>query len=330
MPSPDWMIPEQEATPESVYLNRRQFLKAAGIQTVSAAALLAGCGHERVFEPFEQAEEPGPNGGDSTPPPQPSGPLYPAVTNPEFATLDRAVTEESVAAMYNNFYEFTLGKDVHKWVDKFQSEPWTIQISGEVEAPRTYDFSDLVRRMPLEERLYRHRCVEAWSMAVPWTGFPMKALIDEVKPLSSARFVKMSAFLKPDQALGQFNNPQWPWPYVEGLTIEEAVNELTLLGTGIYGHPFPAQHGPPVRLVVPWKYGFKCIKSIVMIEFTREQPATFWNSLVPSEYGFFANVDPKTPHPRWSQATELPLGSEVRVPTLPYNGYEKYVANLYP
>ncbi|MDP6775671.1 MAG: protein-methionine-sulfoxide reductase catalytic subunit MsrP [Candidatus Latescibacteria bacterium] len=324
------MIPEREATPESVYLNRRQFLKAAGIRTLSAAALLSGCGHERVFEPFEDTGDTGTNGGGSvTPPPQPPRPLYPATVNPEFNTLDRPLTEEEAAATYNNFYEFTTTKEVHKFIDKFQWYPWAVQVAGEVEKPKTYDFDDLVGRMPLEERLYRHRCVEAWSMAVPWTGFPMKALIDEVKPLSTARFVKMTTFLRPDQAPGQFSNPQWPWPYVEGLTMAEATNELTLLGTGIYGQPFPAQHGPPVRLVVPWKYGFKCIKSIVMIEFTREQPATFWNTLVPSEYGFFANVDPQTPRPRWSQATERVLGSNERVPTLSYNGYEKYVAQLY-
>ena len=198
-----------------------------------------------------------------------------------------------------------------------------------VDRPKVYDLDDLVRRMPLEERLYRFRCVEAWAMAVPWTGFPMKALINEVQPKSSARYVRMVTFQRPEQAPGQKSQPWYPWPYFEALTMEEAMNELTLLGTGIYGHALPKQHGAPIRLVAPWKYGFKSIKSIVSIEFTDKQPPTFWNKLAPSEYDFWANVNPNVPHPRWSQATERLISTGERVPSQLYNGYGEYVAHLY-
>ena len=245
------------------------------------------------------------------------------------------MTKESVAGSYNNFYEFSTGKtQVKALSEKLTTDPWTVVVKGEVQKEMTYDFDDLVRKMPLEERLYRLRCVEAWSIAVPWTGFPMKALLDEVQPLSSAKFVRMTTFMKPEEAPGQFKNTHWPWPYVEGLTIEEAANELAFLATGIYGHAMPNQHGAVIRLVVPWKYGFKSIKSIVAIEFVREQPKTFWNTLVPREYGFYANVNPNVSHPRWSQATEkfitTDAGSPERRPTLLFNGYDKYVADLYP
>ncbi len=231
--------------------------------------------------------------------------------------------------MYNNYFEFTTTKQVWRWIDSFTTEPWTVEIAGLVQNPKVYDLYQLVRKMPLEERLYRHRCVEAWAMAVPWTGFPMKALIDEVQPLAAARFVKMTTFLKPDEAKGQDELPGLPWAYTEGLSMAEATNELTLLATGMYGHELLKQHGAPIRLVVPWKYGFKSIKSIVRIEFTSEQPATFWNVLVPQDYGFWANVDPDVPHPRWSQKREWMLGSQEKRPTLLYNGYEEYVGHLY-
>ncbi|MBI3610372.1 MAG: protein-methionine-sulfoxide reductase catalytic subunit MsrP [Nitrospirae bacterium] len=232
------------------------------------------------------------------------------------------------AARYNNFYEFSSDKDdVYLKVEKFSVRPWTIEISGLVEKPITFDPDDLLRLMPMEERLYRHRCVEAWAMAVPWTGFPMKAFIDTVRPLSKARFIRFTTF-HPARRSNPFT---WnaPWPYTEGLTMEEAVNPLTMLVTGIYGHPLPKQHGAPLRLVVPWKYGYKSIKSIVRIEFTEQRPRTFWNTVIPEEYDFPANVNPEVPHPRWSQATEKMIGTGERRPTLLYNGYEKYVAHLY-
>ena len=183
--------------------------------------------------------------------------------------------------------------------------------------------------MPFEERVYRHRNVEAWSMVVPWTGFPLTALIDKVEPTSKAKFIRFVTFNKPDQAIGQKTQSWYPWPYYEALTMEEATNELTMLVTGIYGHAMPTQHGAPIRLVTPWKYGYKSIKSIVKIEFVRKQPATFWTTVAPSEYGFTSNVNPKIPHPRWAQATERDINTGERIPTRPYNGYEDYVGHLY-
>jgi methionine sulfoxide reductase catalytic subunit len=334
MPKRGWEIREQEATPEDVFLNRRKFLKSAGFSGLTAVGLLLGCGHERAFEPFDDRD------GDlgSTPPPAgggtgdgtPARSIYPADLNAKFGALDRPLTAESVAATYNNFYEFSTGKTgIAELAERFISEPWKVEVKGLVRKPATYDMDDLLRTMPMEERLYRHRCVEAWAMAVPWTGFPMKSLIQAVEPTSEARYVKMTTFLDPAIAPGQWGSPQYPWPYVEGLTMEEAMNELTLLVTGVYGHKLPSQHGAPVRLVTPWKYGYKNIKSIVAIEFTREQPATFWNTLAPSEYDFQANVDPGIPHPRWSQASERMIGTNERRPTLKYNGYADFVASLY-
>jgi sulfoxide reductase catalytic subunit YedY len=336
-----WEIPEREATPEDVYFNRRKFLRAAGITGIGAAGLLAGCGHERVFEPFEQepitvgegAQDDGTTDSSNTND-EVDRPLYPAQVNPKFEELDRTLTDEMVAASYNNFYEFSTGKTgIAKLAENFVANPWQLEIKGLVGKPGVLDIDKLIRRMPLEEQLYRHRCVEAWSMALPWTGFQMKALLDEVEPLSSATHLEMTTFINPEQAPGQFNNPQWPWPYVEGLRIEEAMNELAFLATGVYGHELPRQHGAPIRLVVPWKYGFKGLKSIASIEFTDRQPSTFWNTLVPREYGFIANVEPDVPHPRWSQATERFItsdaGNPVRRPTLPYNGYEEFVSHLY-
>lgn len=305
-----WEIPERLATPEAVYLNRRRFLKELGTAGLGLTGLALAAGADRA------AAEDG-------------AALYPAKRNPAYA-LDRALTEEKVAASYNNFYEFTTSKDeVREKVEKFQPHPWQVEIKGLVHNPRVYDFDELVRRMPLEERLYRHRCVEAWAMAVPWTGFPLKALIDEVQPLGSARYVRMLSFNRPDQAPGQRWQPWYPWPYFEGLSLAEATNELAFMATGIYGHELPKQHGAPLRLATPWKYGFKSIKSIVTIEFVEAQPATFWNQIAPSEYDFYANVNPAIPHPRWSQATEKLIGTGERVPTQRYNGYGEYVAKLY-
>jgi sulfoxide reductase catalytic subunit YedY len=254
--------------------------------------------------------------------------LYPALTHPRFRDLDRPLTPEAAAARYCNFFEFTSSKQVWHSVRSFQPVPWTVEVNGLVARPRTFDLDGLVRAFPLEERVYRHRCVEAWAMAVPWTGFPLAALIRKAEPLPAARFVRFVSFHRPAEA-GQQNNQFYPWPYTEGLTLAEATNELTFLATGMYGHPLLKQHGAPVRLVVPWKYGFKSAKSIVRIELTADQPATFWNTLAPHEYDFAANVDPRVPHPRWSQASERMLGTgEVR-PTLLYNGYAEWVAGLY-
>jgi methionine sulfoxide reductase catalytic subunit len=203
-----------------------------------------------------------------------------------------------------------------------------VAIDGMVERELTLDAEELIRKLPLEERLYRHRCVEAWSMAVPWTGFPLAALVAMARPLGSARYLQMETFERPDEAPGQ--RASWyPWPYVEGLTMAEATNELAFIATGLYGKPLPKQNGAPLRLVTPWKYGFKSVKSIVRLTFTDQRPVSFWETIQASEYGFWANVNPDVPHPRWSQAQEKPLGGDGRIPTLLFNGYAEFVADLY-
>ena len=290
-----------------------------------AGAALLGCA-----DAAGGADEPSP-GRVTGPPGVPDDvrKLFPAKRNTAY-TLDRPLTNEWDATHYNNFYEFTAKKElVASFASRFPSRPWQIDVGGLVRKPQTFDVDDLIRSMPMEERLYRLRCVEAWSMAVPWTGFPMRELVKRVEPTDEARYVRMFTFLNPDLAPGQKKQPWYPWPYFEGLRLDEAMNELTLLVTGIYGNPLPNQHGAPLRLICPWKYGFKSIKSIVKIEFVKEQPATFWNTLNPAEYDFWANVNPAVPHPRWSQATERVLGTSDRVPTLPYNGYGQYVAAMY-
>jgi methionine sulfoxide reductase catalytic subunit len=305
-----WELPERTATPESAWLDRRRFLGALGI---GAAGLVAAGRAGRLLA--------------AGAPPAP----YPAPRNAHY-TLDRPLTEEAVAARYNNFYEFTEDKEkVKDLVGKFRTHPWQVEVTGLVEKPRTWDVDELVRAMPLEERLYRHRCVEAWAMAVPWTGFPFRALLAAARPRSEARFVRLVSFKRPAEAPNQSGERAiyYAWPYFEALTLAEAQNELALLAIGIYGHPLPKQHGAPLRLVVPWKYGFKSIKSITRIELTDRQPPTFWQTLAPDEYHFEANVDPRVPHPRWSQASERMIGTDERRPTLPYNGYGEWVAKLY-
>ena len=310
-----WEIPENQVTSESGYINRRKFIKNLGLG--SAGALLFStsnaCGQssalEKQLEPFRAQ-------------------TLDAVNNPNFS-VERQMTDEIVAATYNNYYEFTGSKStVWKRVEKFKTRPWEIEISGLVEKPMTLDVDDLIKQMPLEERIYRFRCVEAWAMVVPWIGFPMKALLEKVQPKTEAKYVRMLTFLDPKMAPQQ-NDFRWPWPYYEGLTLAEAMNDLTILTVGIYGHILPPQHGAPIRLIVPWKYGFKSIKSIVSIELTDQQPRTFWNTLAPREYGFEANVNPNVPHPRWSQASERMIGTGERLPTLIYNGYGDAVAHLY-
>lgn len=299
-----WEIPEREATPESVYFNRRSMLKAMGFAGTSALlgdALQAAIGEG----------------------------LYPARRNTKYA-LDRPVTEEWAATGFNNFYEFTLDKQrVKDLVGRFEIDPWTVVVKGQVNRPGKYNLDDLLKKFPLEERLYRMRCVEAWSMAVPWTGFPISALIKEVDPKPDAKFMRMVTVNRPEQMPGIKSQPHYPWPYFEALRIDEAMNELALFVTGIYGKPLPKQNGAPFRLVTPWKYGLKSIKSIVEIEFTKGRPPTLWNQVAGNEYGWYSNVNPERPHPRWSQASEKVIPSMDRRPTLMYNGYEKFVAELY-
>lgn len=241
---------------------------------------------------------------------------------------ERALTDPAVAARYNNFYEFTSGKDVWRHVQNFRTDPWSVEVEGLVAKPRKWSLEELLR-IPREERVYRHRCVEAWSMVVPWLGFPLSRLLRAAEPLHGARFVRFTTFADPAQMPAVAERPWDRWPYTEGLRIDEAMHDLTLVALGIYGQTLPKQHGAPVRIVVPWKYGYKSPKSVVRIELVRDQPRTFWNDLAPAEYGFYSNVDPTTPHPRWSQLTERLIGTADVRRTLPFNGYGAQVAGLY-
>jgi sulfoxide reductase catalytic subunit YedY len=303
-----WDIPEHLATPEHLFFNRRQFLAAGGAAALSLSPQIAMA--QRIADL-----------------PDPSASLYPFKRNETFK-LDRPLTDEAVNAAYNNFYEFGSSKLIAKAAQELPIRPWTIKIDGLVEKPQEIGIDDLMKKMPLEERLYRHRCVEAWSMTIPWSGFAFAKLVEFAKPLSNAKYVRMETFLNPKVASGQ-RQTWYPWPYVEGLTIAEATNELAFLATGAYGHTMAKQHGAPLRLAVPWKYGFKSIKSIVRFSFTDKQPKSFWEALQASEYGFWANVNPEVPHPRWSQATERVLHTSERVPTQLINGYGHWVAGLY-
>tara|TARA_R110002110_G_scaffold117634_4_gene290681 strand:+ start:3378 stop:4352 length:975 start_codon:yes stop_codon:yes gene_type:complete len=307
---PTWEMSGSEATSEADFLNRRELCKtiAAGSILATGSVPLIGAGVANAAA-------------------DPSAGLYPAKRN-EAYKLDREITPEKIATTYNNFYEFGSHKNIWKAAQKLETRPWTVTIDGMVEKEQKVDIDTLLKAMPLEERLYRHRCVEAWAIAVPWTGFPMKALLDYARPASGAKYVVMETFHDKDMAPGQ-RQFWYPWPYVEAITIEEAANELSLIGTGAYGKVMPKQNGAPLRLVVPWKYGFKQIKSIVRFTFTDKRPKSFWEQIQPKEYGFWANVNPEVDHPRWSQATEKLLGTGKRVPTLPYNGYAEQVAGLY-
>lgn len=316
-----WYIPEREAAPEEVYLGRRQFLRDMGYFSLAGGLFLSGLGQNAMALVKDEGKDP------LKVTRTPTSGLYPAKRNPRYV-LDRELTEERVAGTYNNFYEFSSGKSVWEYVDKMRLRPWTVEVTGLVEKPRRFDIDQLVRMMNLEERLYRLRCVETWAIAVPWTGFQMRDLLLLARPLSSAKYLRLTSFLNPDWAPGQ-KKGSGPWPYQEGLTMEEAANELTILATGIYGHELSAQHGAPIRLIVPWKYGFKSVKSIVRIEFTDRRPATFWNTVAPQAYGFEANIDPDDPLAIWSQKTDHMLGTGEERPTLLYNGYGEFVAGLY-
>ena len=320
-----WDIAESQHTPECVYRDRRQhrreFLKSMGVAAIGAglSSSLIGCGRP-TDEELKAA-------GAVEPLPQEQKQLYPAQRNDTFE-YGRPETIQRDAAEYANFYEFTSTKAVYRYVDKFEPTPWKFEIDGLCAKPQTFDLDDVYSQFDLEERAYRHRCVETWAMCVPWTGFRLSDLLKTVEPLPAAKYVEFKTFNRPEQA-SQMVDGTYPWPYSEGLTIDEAMNELAFVATGIYGEPLPKQHGAPIRLVVPWKYGFKGIKSIVRITLTDKQPSTFWNTLIPHEYAFEANVEPDVPHPRWSQATEWMLGSRDRYDTMKYNGYGDYVAKLY-
>ncbi len=308
-----WEIPESEATPESAFHQRRDLLKAMGMGSLLAATAST--------LPFARSFAAAAADTD------PSASLYPVMRNDKY-TLDRPVTDEKLSTGYNNFYEYGEDKEIAARAQQLKIRPWTVAIDGMVEKPQTIDIDDLLKQMPLEERLYRHRCVEAWSMAVPWSGFPLKSLVDFAKPLSGAKYLQMTTFQDPKMAPGQ-KMFWYPWPYIEGLTMDEATNELAFMVTGMYGHPVPKQDGAPLRLATPWKYGFKSIKSIVKFTFTDKRPVGLWEKLQASEYGFWANVNPDVPHPRWSQASERVLGMNERKPTLIWNGYGEFVAHMY-
>ncbi|HEY9853516.1 MAG TPA: protein-methionine-sulfoxide reductase catalytic subunit MsrP [Leptolyngbyaceae cyanobacterium] len=318
-----WEIPEREVTPETVFFNRRRFLKTLMGASVGASILpILGCqqSSEGKIELAKTLDLPKLN----------------FQGNPAFAEVDRPITTETLAGKYNNYYEFGSGKSIWQAAQALPLENWKVEVTGLVKNPRTYDLDDLQKKFPLEERVYRFRCVEAWSMVIPWIGFPMRELMAAVEPTSQAKFVRFTSYYNPKITVG----PAWtlgrklPWPYTEGLRLDEMANELAFFAVGVYSHSLPKQHGAPLREVIPWKYGFKGAKSIAKIEFVDKQPATFWNTLVPNEYDFIANVNPKKPHPRWSQATEKFVGNgetfswEKRA-TLPYNGYGEYVARLY-
>ena len=301
-----WEIPESLATPESVFLNRRALLTGAG--AIGAGAMLA------PGAAFAQAADP-------------SAHLYPAPRNESYK-LDRALTPEDVNARYNNFYEFGTTKNIVAAAQRLQIRPWTIKVDGLVEKEREIGIDDLLKAVQLEERLYRMRCVEAWSMTVPWSGFAMKQLVDLAKPTSGAKFIRIETFMDPKIAPGQ-RQVWYPWPYVDGCTIEEARNDLAFMVTGAYGKPLGNQFGAPLRVHMPSKYGFKAVNSNRRITFTNERPVSFWEKAQASEYGFWANVNPAIAHPRWSQATEEVLGEGRRVPTLIWNGYGEFVADMY-
>ena len=296
-----------EITPEPVYLDRRRFMK----QAAGAGALLAATPGALLSCTDEAVEgAPGRAGRAS------AGP-------------DDELTPYEDVTSYNNFYEFGTDKrDPARYADEFDPEPWTVRVDGHCANPGTYDLWDLLRRDEVEERVYRLRCVEAWSMVIPWQGVPLRNVLSRLEPTSRAEYVAFETVVRPDEMRGQ-RRPILDWPYVEGLRLDEAANELTLLATGLYGRDLPNQNGAPVRLVVPWKYGFKSIKSVVRISFVQEMPPTTWNLFAPQEYGFYANVNPNVDHPRWSQARERRIGELRRRPTLMFNGYGEEVAHLY-
>jgi len=304
-------VKSSEITPYSQYLSRRDFLKAAGIAT--GAALLAACA------------------------PKAAGTAVPAADAPAQAPSSGSYTDElgepansfEDITNYNNYYEFTTDKEgVAKLAKNFNPTPWTVEVTGLVNNPKTYGMEDLLSKFTQEERIYRLRCVEAWSMVIPWTGFTLSSLLNEVEPTSDAQYLRFESVYRPDEMPGQ-KSPFYPWPYQEGLRLDEAMNDLTILATGLYGQSLPNSTGAPIRLVVPWKYGFKSIKAITKIELTDKQPDTLWHSAAPNEYGFYSNVNPSHPHPRWSQATERRVGELGRRKTLMFNGYGDEVAYLY-
>src|SRR5437879_3867443 len=304
-----------EITPKSTYLNRRRFLESAGL---AAAGALAGRRLRELAWP-EQTAFAG------------IGTKLSGVAKGPFSTSEPQTPYEDVTH-YNNYYEFGVAKDAPaRNAGSLRTAPWSVSAEGEVQKRQKFDIASLMKLAPLEERIYRHRCVEGWSIVVPWIGFPLNALIKQVETLPKATYVGCQTVYDPKQMPGHrgFFGGGLAWPYVEGLRLDEAQHPLAILGFGMYGEELPPQDGPPIRMVIPWKYGFKSIKSIVKISFVADQPTTTWNKEAPQEYGFYSNVNPTVDHPRWSQATERRIGEFRRRPTLPFNGYADQVAHLY-
>jgi sulfoxide reductase catalytic subunit YedY len=321
-----WELPESSATPEAVMrgarpdsliapTHRRAVL--AGAASLGAAALLPGTAQAQwaLF-----------GGGGPKIPEQPRK-LLTFTDNARYKP-ERAITGEKDATTYNNYYEFSDGKDLWEAAQALPLDPWSIRIEGMVSKPRTIAFDDLMKQVSLEQRVYRHRCVETWAMTVPWVGFPLSALVKLADPLASAKYIVFTTYQDP-KAMPGLRRAIYPWPYIDGVTIQEAANELAFLTVGMYGKTAPPQNGAPIRLTLPWKYGFKQVKAIAKFEFTDKRPVSFWEKLIPDEYGFWANINPEVPHPRWSQARERLLGSGEQVPTRIWNGYGEFVAAMY-
>jgi sulfoxide reductase catalytic subunit YedY len=312
-----------EITPPVLYARRRELLKQGALYVATSAAVGAGLSQLSSLGSADPPKKPPP-----MPKPAPGAPEWRIVERGRH-TVPEALTPYEDVTNYNNFYELGLSKsDPAELGQLIKPRPWTVRITGHVKQPQVLDIDTLLRWFPLEERVYRMRCVEAWSMVIPWVGFPLRPLIERLEPTSQARYVSFTTLLDPAQLPNQ-NSRVLSWPYVEGLRIDEATHPLTLLAVGLYGAPLPGQNGAPLRLVVPWKYGFKGIKSIVEIGFVEHEPPTSWNRAAPDEYGFYANVNPEVDHPRWSQASERRIGELSRRPTLPFNGYAEEVAHLY-
>jgi methionine sulfoxide reductase catalytic subunit len=331
-------IPASEVTPEEVYLNRRTFMRGAALAATTLTTAWAyrklnyPTVHPVVAPPLANFIKPNPPGFAAIPMTTPTTAPAPASVDAVMAkafTVDEAKTPFDDITHYNNFYEFSTDKEsVADAAANFVTRPWTVEVGGLVSKPKNFDLDDLLKISPPEERVYRMRCVEAWSMVIPWDGFSLSKLLDRVRPLSAAKYVAFETLLDPSRMPNQ-TQPILNWPYVEGLRMDEAMHPLTILASGIYGRQLPAQDGAPIRLVAPWKYGFKGIKSIVKITLVADQPPTTWNIAASNEYGFYSNVNPNVDHPRWSQATEQRIGELTRRPTLMFNGYEEQVASMY-
>jgi len=303
-------IKSSEITSKELYLNRRQFIRAASATAVATSAMMSGLNFSLL--PAEAR----------------AGEKLNGVRKSSFSTNEKQNSFKDITN-YNNFYELGTDKEDPAANAKYLiTRPWTVTVEGEIKKPKTYDIDQLIKLAPLEERIYRLRCVEAWSMVIPWVGFPLSALIKLAEPTGNAKYIQFVTLLDPKRLPGQKYNVL-EWPYVEGLRMDEAMHPLTILSVGLYGEVLPAQNGAPIRLVVPWKYGFKGIKSIVKIRFVEKQPPTSWNISAPQEYGFYSNVNPEVDHPRWSQATERRIGEFLRRKTLIFNGYGDQVADLY-